>query len=89
MSTPRPAPVSGIGITAIALGAVSLLGVLILFPGLKIIFSLVGVAAVIVGVLAAMNARRTGGQWIAPAVGAALGAVALVAMIVFVLILST
>ncbi len=47
------------------------------------------VLSVIVGVLAAMNARRTGGQRIAFAVGAALGAVALVAMIVFVLILST
>ncbi|TLF33210.1 hypothetical protein [Microbacterium sp. 5K110] len=77
----RPA-FTGISITAITLGAVGLLIVIVLFPAAKIVGAVLGAAAVIVGVLAAVNARRAGAPWVAPVVGAVFGLVAVVWMLI-------
>lgn len=82
MTSTRPA-IGGTAITAIALGAVGLLTVIALIPALKVLGLLLGLAAAIVGGLAAVNARRAGGSIVAPAVGAGLGVLALVWAAVF------
>lgn len=75
------ATVSGSTVTAITLGVVGLLMVLLLFPAAKVVGALLGVAAIIVGGFSAANARRAGGSWVAPVVGVGAGVVAVVVLV--------
>lgn len=82
MGQQRPPAINGTTITAITLGVIGLLMVIVLFPGAKVVGALLGAGAIVVGGLAAVNARRAGVSLVLPLVGAALGLVAVVWMIV-------
>lgn len=75
----RPAPISTAGITSVTLAVIAVLVVAFTIPVLKFPGVLLAVAAIIVGVLGAINARRQAlaGAWLGWA-GTALGAAAVV-----------
>ncbi|MDY0830658.1 hypothetical protein SK224_16095 [Microbacterium sp. BG28] len=84
MTTPAPkAVIPGSAIASITLGALGLVAVLLLIPGLKVLGLLLAVAAVIVGVLGAVNARRSGGPSVASWIGVALGVTSVVYFVVW------
>ncbi len=84
MSNARPqSTISGTAITSITLGASGLLLVIVFIPGLKLLGLLLGIAALLVGAFGFVNARRSGGAVIWPAVGASLGLVAVIAFLIW------
>lgn len=87
MSSSTPAGsrsvISGTAITALVLGVIGLIVVAFLIPGLKVIGLLLAIAAVIVGALGAVNARRAGNSAALALIGAALGLVAAIYFVIW------
>lgn len=84
MSNARPqSTISGTAITAVTLGAIGVLLVVIAIPGLKLIGLLLGFAALLVGAFGFVNARRSGGAIVWPAAGVLLGLLAVIAFLIW------
>lgn len=77
-------PIGMAGVTALTLAVVGVLLVVFTFPLLKIVGMLLAVAALIVGVVGAINARRQGlaGSWLGWA-GASLAALTIVSFLIW------
>lgn len=82
--TTSATPLSMAAVTALVIGVIAIILEVFTIPGLKPLALIAGLAAVIVGAAAAVNARRKGlsGAWIAY-LGTALGIVALVMLAIW------